>query len=183
MIDSGAKISVQDTEEGQLITIYPQLKAWQKIALRVWIAIWAVTGLLGIMSMLGESVGDQYLYLFVFTVLWIYFLYYAIRSVVWHQNGHEKLRIGSENLDYKRSWGSYGKAVSYDLGTIKNLALVNLDGKTFAKTYQDAFWTVGGEKIGFEYLGKKVVIGLRLTDKEAKDVVKRINRGKRKPAK
>ena len=24
MIDSGAKISVQDTEEGQLITIYPQ---------------------------------------------------------------------------------------------------------------------------------------------------------------
>ena len=79
-------------------------------------------------------------------------------------------------MDYKRSWGSYGSAVSYDLDTIKDLGLVNLSGKSFARSYQNAFWTVGGEQIGFEYLGKKVVIGLRLEEKDAKKVVKLIGR-------
>ena len=64
-------------------------------------------------------------------------------------------------------------AVSYDLETMKNMELVNLDEKAFAKAYQDAFWTVGGEKIVFDYIGKKVVFGLRLTEKDAKTVMSR----------
>ena len=46
MIDSGAKINVQDTDAGKVITIYPQLKTWQKFAFRAWLAVWIVTGLL-----------------------------------------------------------------------------------------------------------------------------------------
>lgn len=179
MIQSEAKINLDNTDEGQVIVIYPQLKSWQTIALRIWIAVWAVTGLLGIMGMLRESQGDQWVYFAIFIMLWGYFLHYAIRSIIWHQSGKEYLRITKETLDYKRSWGSYGRAVSYDLTTIKNMQLVNLDDKAFAKAYQDAFWTVGGEKIVFEYFGKKVVFGLRLTDKDAKTIVKMVNKAKR----
>jgi hypothetical protein len=35
---------------------------------------------------------------------------------------------------------------------------------------------VGGEKIVFDYIGKKVVFGLRLTEKDAKTVVKMIKK-------
>ena len=177
MIDAGAKINVQDTDAGKVITIYPQLKTWQKFAFRAWLAVWIVTGLLAFTGMLKESNQDQIVYMIVFMMLWAYFLFYAVKSLIWHQSGSEIMRISEESLDYKRSWGSYGRAVSYDLGTIKNLGLVDLEGKTFVKTYQNAFWTIGGERISFDYLGKKLVIGLRLTDKEAKDVVKLINKG------
>lgn len=177
MINSDAKINVQDTDEGIVITIYPQLKTWQKFAMRAWLGIWLVTGLLAFTGMLKEAVEDQIVYMIVFMILWAYFLYYAIRSLIWHQSGSEVIRITEETLDYKRSWGTNGSAVSYDLGTIKNLDLVDLEGKAFVQTYQDAFWTVGGEKLTFDYLGKKVVFGLRLTEKEAKDVIKRIKKG------
>ena len=93
MIDSEAKISIDKTDEGQVIVIYPQLKSWQTIALRIWVAVWSVTGLLGIMGMLRESSGDQWAYFIVFIMLWGYFLYYAIRSIVWHQSGKEYVRI------------------------------------------------------------------------------------------
>ena len=176
MIDSEAKISVDKTDEGHVIVIYPQLKSWQTIALRIWVAVWSVTGLLGIMGMIKESSGNQWAYFIIFIMLWGYFLYYAIRSIVWHQSGKEYVRITAETLDYKRSWGTYGKAVSYDLETIKKMELVNLDDKAFAKAYQDAFWTVGGEKIVFDYIGKKVVFGLRLTEKDAKTVMKMIKK-------
>ncbi len=176
MIESNAKITVDKTDAGTVITIYPQLDSWQTWALRIWLIIWVVVGMLGIMGMLKEGSGDQLTYTLVFVSFWLYFVYYAGRSILWHQSGKEFLRISDETLDYKRSWGLYGRVQSYDRETIKNLGLVNLDGMSFAKLYQNAFWTVGGEQIGFEYLGKKIVLGLRLTDKDAKRIVKMIER-------
>ena len=174
MIESNAKITVDNTDAGVVITIYPQLELWQKWILRAWLIIWTIVGMLAIMSMLKQGVGEQLIYTLVFTAFWLYFIYYAGRSIVWHQSGREYLRITNETLDYKRSWGVYGRAQSFDLNTIKNLGLVNLEGKSFAKSYQNAFWTVGGEQIGFEYLGRKVVLGLRLNEKDAKTIVKMI---------
>jgi hypothetical protein len=183
MIQSDAKINIDQQEDGTFVSIYPHLKSWQAIALRLWFVIWVMTGLLAFAGMLREANSDQLVYAAVFMLLWAYFLYYAGRSVFWYQYGKEFLRITSESLDYKRSWGSYGRAVSYDLSTIKDLGLVNLEGKVFAQTYQDAFWTVGSEKIGFEYLGRKIVLGLRLSDGEAKELVRIIASAQKKAEK
>lgn len=178
MIESSAKITVDNTDTGTVISIYPHLRGWQTWTLRIWLVMWVLVGLLSIMGML-QSVGSEELaYLLAFVGFWIYFIYYATRSLIWHHYGCEYLRIGEESLDYKRSWGSYGRAVSYDLATIKNLGLVNLKGKSFASTYQNAFWTIGGEQIGFEYLGKKVVLGLRLEEKDATRLVKMITKAR-----
>ncbi|MEZ4722766.1 MAG: hypothetical protein R2813_12905 [Flavobacteriales bacterium] len=184
MIQSAAKISVDETEHGTIISISPILSPWQKTALMIWLVVWVVSGMLAFVGMLKEGSGEQLIYLLVFMVLWGYFLYYAVRSVIWYRTGQEFLRIGDEMFDYKRSWAGYGRAVSYSLTNVKQLGTVNLDSKTFAKTYQDAFWTVGGEKIGFEYLGKKIIFGLRLSDKDSKEIIRRItkamNEAKRK---
>lgn len=171
MIDSGAKITAEDTDHGKVIAIYPELKPWQRVALILWLILWAMSGLLAMASMLKVAQADQWVYFLVFMSLWAYFLFYGVRSMIWHLYGVEYIRIGKEFIDYKRSWGSFGRAVNYDLQNIKSLGLVNLGERSFAKSYQDAFWTVGGEKIGFEYLGKKVVIGLRLDESQAKQLV------------
>ena len=88
-----------------------------------------------------------------------------------------RAHLGSEiTWTINEAGAAMASAVSYDLETLKNMELVNLDEKAFAKAYQDAFWTVGGEKIVFDYIGKKVVFGLRLTEKDAKTVVKMIKK-------
>lgn len=183
MIRSGAKIKVDNTDEGTLIAIYPEMQSWQTVALGIWIVVWVLSGLLGFVGMLKEASGDQFIFLVVFIVFWFYFLYYAVRSFIWQRAGGEFIRIGQETLDYKRSWGVYGRAISYDLGTIKNLGLVDYSGKLYARTYQDAFWTIGGEQIGFDYLGKKVALGLRVPEKDAKDIIRMIQKAQRKSEK
>ena len=180
MIESNSKITVDNTDEGSVISIYPQLDTWQLWTLRLWLIAWVLLGMLAIMGMLKAGEGDQLLYAMVFGAFWLYFVYFGARSLVWHQSGREYLRIGEETLDYKRSWSTYGRAVSYDLATIKELGLVNLEGKSFAKSYQNAFWTVGGEQIGFEYLGRKVVLGLRLEENDAKMIIQMITKAQRK---
>ena len=94
--------------------------------------------------------------------------------------GTEFIRITAETMDYKRGWNDYGKVRSYDLETIKNLGIVNYDDKPFAKTYNEAFWTMGGEMIGLEYIGRKIAFGFKLNEKQAKNIIKMIEKAQRK---
>lgn len=179
MIQSGAKITVDNTDEGTLIAIYPEMLPWQTVALGAWVVVWMLSGVLGFLGMLKEAQGDQYVFMLIFMAFWVYFLFYGLRSFIWHRIGREFIRITKDSLDYKRGWGDYGRAVSYDLETIKNVGLVDYSQKTFARTYQDAFWTIGGGQIGFDYMGRKVVIGMRLPEKEAKNIIRQIEKARK----
>lgn len=183
MIESAAKVTIDETDEGEVIAIIPDAKVWQKVSLALWSGIWAFTGVIGMVGMLKDAGRDTLTFLFVFFAFWVYFLFYALRSLVWHRVGVEYLRVNGEKLDYKRSWGSYGTVKSYDLGTLKNLGTVNYDDKKFARSYHQAFWTIGGEMIGFDYLGKKVAVGFKLDESQAKNIVRRIEKAKRKAEK
>jgi len=52
---------------------------------------------------------------------------------------------------------------------------VNYEDKTWAKIYNDAFWTIGGETLGFEYLGKKVGLGFKMEESQVKKLLKQIS--------
>lgn len=174
MIQSSAKIKIDKTDLGSVVSIYPELLIWQRFVLGFWIIAWLLSGLLGIAGMIASKSSDSIGYIVVFMGFWFYFLFFAIRSFLWNHYGKEYIRITAETLDYKRGWGKIGRAHSYDLKTIKNLGMINENKTSFAKTYQDAFWTIGGEVIGFEYIGQKIAIGLRLTDDDAKLILKSI---------
>ncbi|MEQ9186696.1 MAG: hypothetical protein RLP15_03115 [Cryomorphaceae bacterium] len=180
MIQSGAKVTVEETEAGTVLSILPDSKLWQRISLAIWSGVWAFTGLLAAAGMLKELTRDTIPFFLVFLAFWAYFLFYAIRSLIWQRTGAEHIRLSTDTLDYKRAWNEYGKVRSYDLATMKSLGTVNYGDKKFIKSYNDAFWTIGGETIGFEYLGKKVAMGFKLTDAQAMDVVRRIEKARKR---
>ena len=176
MIKSSAKVTADKTVEGEVITILPQTSVTQQIVLSVWLVVWVISGLLALLGGLKEMPEDQRTFLFVFMGFWAYFLFYALRSLLWIRVGAEFVRIGTETLDYKRSWNGFGRVKSYDLATLKNIGVVNYSDKTFAKTYHDAFWTIGNEMIGFEYIGRKVAFGFKLNEQQASDIVREIHK-------
>lgn len=183
MIKSGAKVSVDKTDEGTVFTISPEIQSWQTFALVLWIVVWLACGLVLFFGAAINATSEQKLYLMAFAAFWAYFLFYSVRTLMWHRSGVEYLRVGRDTLDYKRSWRSYGKVFSYDLQTIRNLGMVNYGQNTFVKTYHDAFWTIGGEMIGFEYIGKKVVIGRKLAGGDAKRIIDAIEAARRQAGK
>ncbi|MDA7835921.1 hypothetical protein N9A49_00790 [Salibacteraceae bacterium] len=179
MINSGAKVTLEETEEGTVISILPETKPWQTFVLGAWAVVWLFCGAFVMLGGYKELEGDGRIFILVFLAFWAYFLFYAARSLVWNNVGTEFIRITAESMDYKRSWNDYGKVRSYDLSTIKNLGMVNYDDKPFAKTYNAAFWTMGGEMIGFEYIGRKIAFGFKLEEKETKKIIKLIEKAKR----
>lgn len=176
MIQSGAKVTSDKTDEGEVIAILPKFASWQRAALGIWLVIWVMAGVLGMVGGLKALAKEQMTFIVVFAGFWFYFLFYAARSLIWMNIGAEYLRITDENLEYKRSWNGYGRVKQYDLATIKNVGVVNYSDKTFAKTYNDVFWTIGGEMIGFEYIGQKIAFGFKLSEQDAKQLAARIRR-------
>jgi hypothetical protein len=176
MIQSGAKVTSDKTDEGEVIAILPEVANWQRMAIGIWLVIWVMAGILGMVGGLKSLAKDELTFLLVFAGFWFYFLFYAARSLLWMNMGAEYLRITDEHLEYKRSWNGYGSVKQYDLATIKNIGVVNYSDKTFAKSYSDAFWTIGGEMIGFEYIGQKVAVGFKLSEQDAKQLSTRIRK-------
>lgn len=180
MIKSGSKVSVEQIDETTLITISPKIEQWQVVSLGVWIVVWLFCGMFVLLSFLKGIPQEQQMFYLVFMGFWAYFLFYAIRSFIWNRIGAEHLRLTNQFLDYKRAFGSYGRVISYDLENIKNLGKVNYEDKTWAKIYNDAFWTIGGETLGFEYLGKKVGLGFKMDEAQVKKLLKQISNASQK---
>jgi hypothetical protein len=175
MIKSRSKVSVEQIDETTLITISPKIEQWQVASLGIWIVVWLFCGMFVLLSFLKGVPQEQQIFYLVFMGFWAYFLFYATRSFIWNRMGAEHIRLSNNFLDYKRAYGNYGRVISYDLENIKNLGKVNYEDKTWAKIYNDAFWTIGGETLGFEYLGKKVGLGFKMEESQVKKLLKQIS--------
>jgi hypothetical protein len=54
---------------------------------------------------------------------------------------------------------------------IQKLGLLNVDQRSWKWQLNQSGWVVGGERLGFEHLGKKIIFGKGLTDEEARRLV------------
>jgi hypothetical protein len=183
VIESIARVDIDERPEGTVIAIRPALKPWQRVALYTWLVLWVLSGTLAFAGMTGMQNDAQRVYAIVFLAFWAYFLFLVGRTAWWYQRGTEYLRITSDAFDYKRSWAGYGRAQHFDLGTMREVGLINHDSNLFAKTYAQAFWSIGSERIGFEYIGRKVVFGLRLSDKQSSDILRSLTKAQNRAEK
>ena len=67
-----------------------------------------------------------------------------------------------------------------EINSISNLGLVKYGEKSFKKSYESYFWSMGAEKIGFNSAKRHILIGMQLEDKDAKLLLELINSGVKK---
>lgn len=175
MIKTNAKVIADKLESKLLITILPNISPLFKTGLLVWVVLWFVMGI-AVAFYYPSAAEDEKTLLIVYLGFWLYFLYISAKGLLWNLIGSENLMVENGELTYKRSWKGYGKVLTYDGDTIDQLGVLKLDNNSFGKIYGEAFWTVGGEKLGFEYIGNKVVFGMKVSDKDADKIAKLIGR-------
>ncbi len=171
LIKANAKVIVDDTESKLVVSILPNISPLQRSMLIGWLVLWVILGVATVLYYPNAPEQERTL-LIVYLAFWLYFLYTSARGLIWNLVGAEFLKVENGELMYKRSWKDYGRAIVYDGGTIKQLGVLNLDDKSFGKSYGEAFWTIGGEKLGFEYIGRKVAFGMKLTEQDASKLSK-----------
>ena len=167
------RVSV-DRRDGRLsVVIGARIPKGREAMLVAWFVAWLAIGIYVMVERSSLGPDDPLRqYLLAFLAFWLYFAVRVGKAVLWRLKGFELWRLKENTLTIKDSILGYGKANAYFIDNIKALGLLNVDRTSFKYQLADSFWTVSGERLGFEHLGRKVIFGKGLNDDEAKRVLK-----------
>ncbi len=172
----GNHITVSKQEGETVIKIHSPLENWQEVSLLVWLGLWTVLGA-GIFYYLvtGKLGSDQNIFFVVYLAFWLYFEFHGLRSFLYKKFGYELLKINNSKLLYKKNlWGT-GKIRHYTLKNITRFKPVEHNQKSFSAAYSKSFWTVANERIMFDYLDTKGLLGMHLNDRDTNQLLRFLN--------
>ncbi|MBK9175697.1 MAG: hypothetical protein IPM46_05035 [Flavobacteriales bacterium] len=164
-----AHVSIDRREGRTSVVIMARASLTQRILLLGWLLAWLAAGIVVIVERTRLPDGDPVRqFMLAFLAFWAYFLVVIGRAALWRWKGVELWRVKDGVLTIKDSILGYGRASNYFADNIQQLGLLKLDRTSWKAQWNDSVWVIGGERLGFEHLGRKVVLGKGLTDEEAR---------------
>ncbi len=166
------RVSLDRNSERTSVVISPRLPRNRQTLLLTWVLAWTFCGIYILYERTQLPPGDPVRqYLLAFLAFWAYFEIRVVRALLWRLKGFELWRIKDGQFTIKDSILGFGGANNYFIVNIQKLGLITIDETSWKWQMNESLWVVGGERIGFEHMGKKVVLGKGLTDEEANELL------------
>jgi hypothetical protein len=170
------RISILKKDNLLSIVILPTTDRRKLALLFLWLMAWTVCGIIVLMNYFRITDTNAKIFLIVYLSFWAYFEFNITRALIWKKFGREKLWIQNGIMHYKKEINGKGKTLEYDLNIITPLRLVELRRNSLADTVNQSFWVKGGERIEFNTQAKTTRLGMQITDEEAREVIREVNR-------
>lgn len=162
------------------VVITQEIPRAKEALLFAWLCAWALVGGAFIYYWRMAPAGStDRIFFAISTAFWLYFFVRIIKVWLWRRIGKELLRIHGETLSIKDAYGKWGKARIYATEQVRKFGVVPYDFTKFGQFMDRSFWVIGGESLGFEYRGKKIVFGKQLSDRDALQLARIIEKALR----
>jgi len=178
----GRRISFVDHEAKTTIIITPDTPGIFKGLIGAWVFMWGAVGAYLIWYLI-ESYGktkltakqlstlqQEQIIIVVFLVFWIYYFVRIGRVFLWLNWGREYIKIDKIALTLKPSIGKYGRAKEYFIENISKISVFTPEKNSLQAAWENSPWIRGGERVEFEYFGKRVRFGRKLEEQDAKQL-------------
>lgn len=166
------RVTIERTPERTSVVVSARLPKGKEALLVTWTIAWFLCGIYVIYARTELAENDPLRqYLLAFLAFWAYFAFKIGRVVLWRMKGFELWLIKDGSLTVKDSIFGYGKATNYFIENIQKMGLLKIEETSIKWQLNDSPWVMGGERLGFEYVGKKVIFGKGLTEEEARNVL------------
>jgi len=142
----------------------------------LWLLAWTVCGLIVAAYYFKLTSQNQKLFTLVYLSFWVYYEYKVARAFVWRKWGREKLWINGGKVNYQQEINGKGKVKSYDKELVPEFEVIEHSETNFSDFMNNSFWIKGGERILFTCQGKVVRLGMQLSDAEARELTKELNK-------
>ncbi len=166
------RVSVQRKAGITTVVISPRLPRLQRSLLLAWAVAWTLCGIAVAVVGAGLPAGPERAFIPAYLAFWAYFEYRLVRVLLWRLKGFEKWRMKDGVFTVKDDILGLGRATDHAIENIQRPGLLSIDRRSWAWQVNGSFWVMGGERIGFEHHGRKVVLGKGLTEQEAVRLVK-----------
>jgi hypothetical protein len=168
----GKRLHITETAQAAEIRIVGQLEPWKTLVLTLWLIAWLFCGVVVLSEFMAAVEREMKLMLFVFMVFWAYYLWKVGQVWMYRRRGYEHIRLADGEIQITRSIMGAGKTQRYFIENIETLKQIEIPQRSFAFTYENMWWVLGGEKVGFDYAGKFVRFAMQLDEKETQEVLR-----------
>lgn len=169
----GERVSYKNHEDYSTIVVSTNIDKWKETLLLTWLLGWTICGgVFFYFLFAGDFVKEERLMLLVMCAFWLFFEIRIGKAYLWRKSGMEFIKIDKDLMTIKRSIRSFGKAIPYQLGRIKNVQGLEIDPKGFSKSMNDSFWVIGQGTVRFFYDEKEVRFGAQLSTQDADKLAK-----------
>ncbi|WKZ66677.1 MAG: hypothetical protein QY325_01840 [Flavobacteriales bacterium] len=163
------RVSVDRSAGRTSVVIDARATPAKRALITAWTIAWVACGVAVLVERAQLAPGDPLRqYLLAFIAFWAYFLVMIGKALLWRWRGLELWRVKDGRFTIKDSILGYGRAHDYFVENIQALGLIKEDRASWKWQWNNSLWVVGGERLGFEHLGRKVVFGKGLGDEEAR---------------
>lgn len=170
------RLIIKEDNDKLNIVIYPAIEKHQLNLLGVWLGLWVVIGISVVGGWLAGQIPDEArIATLVFMAFWMYFFYRIFRSYRWFKNGKEEIVVDDSSISISHTVGKRGIPIKYPAANINKLRLRVPDTKSFQFQMENSFWIIGGDTLTFAHNNSPVMFGKKLTEKQAKKLMKLIN--------
>lgn len=167
------RISWSEKNGERVIAIHGQIERWLEGLLLGWNVLWFGVGMLILWQLLGDfGYSEQERNWFIaFLAFWAFFLYKGLRAWAWRKWGKELIKVTPDAITYKRDIRSYGNARRFLRSNVKQISKAEYSRFSFTGSYLTSFWVVSGGVVHFDYLNKRITLGIQLEEKDATKLV------------
>lgn len=160
------KVSFKKSDDGLQVIILGKIERWKEALLTAWLLAWIFCGGVVLNEYLVATDRERKMVFVIFLVFWAYYLWRVGRTWMFRRGGNELIKITDYELILKRSYFTFGNSKHYSIDQLSDFRKTKLSKTSFAYTFENAWWILGGERLGFTYGNKFVKFGMQLTDDE-----------------
>jgi len=158
------KVSYRSEPRNLQIVVLGKIARWKESLLTAWLLAWVFCGGVVFNTYWHSTSRESKMVYLIFLIFWVYYFWRIGRVWLFRRGGNELIKVHNDTLVLKRSFFTYGKSRVYDLESITDLKPLKISKTSFAHTYENSWWVLGGEKLSFEYHGRVVKFAMQISD-------------------
>jgi hypothetical protein len=173
----GLRTNVEQTKSTWTVSINQKVPSWQEALIFAWLAAWLLCGVAFVLELIRTEDTAIRGFLAVVMGFWGYFLVRVGKIYFWRKIGREEITITEGKLTIRNAMGKAGKLQVFALETISDLGTLPYNQKNIFQFMERAFWSLGGETIGFKSGKKKIILGKQLPERDSRDLCRLLEAG------
>ncbi len=171
------RMRIVERSDGAELHINGQIERWKMTLLSTWLLAWIFVGSVVIAELFSTPDRDMKVVLTVFLAFWAYYFWKVGQVWLYRQKGYERIALGAGTITVTRRVMGKGRTERYFLDNIEVLKEIEIPKRSWASNYENLWWVMGGEKVGFDYGGKFVRFGMQLNEKETAELLRFLQKG------
>ena len=169
----GARVTYEwqdrGTEAEQLqVSITQGTTASNMAMLSVWMVLWlGLEAAVLYFWLQGSSEGNAAVGYAIYSAFWAFFAFRIGKVLIWRMRGREVITVDRRGISIALVFGQRGLPDFFAHGAYTGLSRIEENPTQILRTFEQAFWSMGGETLQFSGGKRTMVFGKQLSDRDA----------------